>query len=639
MKTFEKIIDSVRLANGFEIDLDEGWNKLASSQFGGSPGRAFSELIQNAIDSYPSGTPWEKRRGEIDSTNYTVRITDYGEGMDTKRLELLATVGGTDKLGDESKIGRFGLGFISIFNPLLKTKKVTVMTRCEGQVVEMIFRVRDPYKKPDISLEVSDKTISFSTSVEVEFSDPGSVEKCLISARSSLSWYPSPMTINGTLFDSEWNKGKSGDYISFTESNLEGLIRKGCKWSNVALLCKYELVMNTYLTHFVNGGYNMKHDLNDYDAEHTPYIPDVDIVFNINNLTLVISRDSYYLDNYYRQARSALIKYLREFLATELRNRPCAKTVVGNHFIFRHELNEYLKRPWDHIYDLKENAFLRLLSEEPVYRINGRPGLHSLLSLRNMITPGIPFWYSTEKSNLRWLGGNFRHDFIVTPDDCYFFNNASVLFDRIFESVFGDVVNLDSITSDDQKIRDLIARGIVDKSALSPNCVIKGMKELTPLQKDTVAGLASLLDDPEIREVIGTSLHIPVSSITPVFFTISEEGAWLSTGLFDLQGKPVSDEYVSNFLQPPDNGFKNCFSGKKIHLLLGLNADHPIIHFLSTSASPHKEYFTLTYIAHELALCQKILVPFSPFYHQVKQKLAQEMRKVLMNNLLSQLNN
>jgi hypothetical protein len=34
-----------------------------------------------------------------------------------------------------------------------------------------------------------------------------------------------------------------------------------------------------------------------------------------------------------------------------------------------------------------------------------------------------------------------------------------------------------------------------------------------------------------------------------------------------------------------------------------------------------------------------MLVPYSPFYHLVKQKLAQDMRKALIRNLLSQLNN
>ncbi len=74
------------MPNGLEIDLDEGFVKLTERQFGGNPGRAFSELIQNAIDSYPNGTSWEERMGEISTGPNWISIADYGEGMSTDRL-------------------------------------------------------------------------------------------------------------------------------------------------------------------------------------------------------------------------------------------------------------------------------------------------------------------------------------------------------------------------------------------------------------------------------------------------------------------------------------------------------------------------------------------------------------------------
>lgn len=85
------------ISNGLAIDRDEAWRKLISHQFGGRPGRGFAELIQNAIDSYPSATPMEDRKGEIKSDSYKISITDYGEGLTRKRIELLCTLGGTDK--------------------------------------------------------------------------------------------------------------------------------------------------------------------------------------------------------------------------------------------------------------------------------------------------------------------------------------------------------------------------------------------------------------------------------------------------------------------------------------------------------------------------------------------------------------
>jgi hypothetical protein len=142
-----------------------------------------------------------------------------------------------------------------------------------------------------------------------------------------------------------------------------------------------------------------------------------------------------------------------------------------------------------------------------------------------------------------------------------------------------------------------------------------------------------------IKDIISKNLQIPVDSIKPVFFTIIEEGAYLSTGLFDEHGKPISNDFTSNILEKSVDKISNILKKKKIDLFLGLNLDHPFINYLVECTSPHKEYYTLTFLAHELSLCQKMLIPYSPFYHLVKEKLAQDMRRVLMKNLLNRAKN
>lgn len=88
------IIKEITLSQGMEIDVSEAWRKLISSQFGGSPGRGFGELIQNFLDSYPASTPWEERRGEIRTTKNEIILVDFGEGMNRQRLKLMLTLGG-----------------------------------------------------------------------------------------------------------------------------------------------------------------------------------------------------------------------------------------------------------------------------------------------------------------------------------------------------------------------------------------------------------------------------------------------------------------------------------------------------------------------------------------------------------------
>ena len=104
------------IADGLRIDLDEGWKKIISRQFGGSPGRGFGELIQNFLDSYLSSVPWNQRRGVITFGEHWVSLKDYGSGLDLNKIKLVTSMGGTDKHTDPNKIGKFGIGFFSIFN-------------------------------------------------------------------------------------------------------------------------------------------------------------------------------------------------------------------------------------------------------------------------------------------------------------------------------------------------------------------------------------------------------------------------------------------------------------------------------------------------------------------------------------------
>jgi hypothetical protein len=639
MEQNERIIGERILENGFEIDIDEGWNKLTNSQFGGTPGRAFSELIQNAIDSYPVGTPWQERKGEINTTLNSISITDWGEGMNSNRLSLLATAGGTDKSEDNNKIGQFGLGFISIFNPELETEQVDVITKCDGHTAELVFRVKDPKKRPEIKLRVLEETIKYSTKITIRFKNHYSVNQCIEYARKSLTYYPCTMLINGQLLKSVWLKDSPEPCMEFEENGCKGLIRKSNSWLNFKLLCKYEHITNTSLAGFITGCRNMKYNLEDYNNNSTPYIGDVEVLFNVDNLRLTISRDNYYLDWVYADAKNLLNRKLRYFLFMELQKRINLLVVMANQFIFRFEISDYIAdREAKEHYQKEENKLIKLLAETPVYRINGRPGLYSLRQLRNMLHQDLPFYYSPDHTNLRWLGGSFKHDFVVIPDECKIVSGAPMLFDYIFEAVYQDVVNLDTISGNQKKIQDLVKRGLVNKSALSPVFKILGSREISYKQNRLLEELQQILKQEEIIQMIGNNLQISIKSIKPIFFSVKDEGVYLSTGIFDIKGKPIGEEYLSNILCTADDNNAQKMN-KQVEILIGLNLEHPFIYYLTECKNPHRGYYALTYLSHELALCQKMLVPYSPFYHLVKEKLAQDMRKVLMNNLLKSIKN
>ena len=123
-----------------------------------------------------------------------------------------------------------------------------------------------------------------------------------------------------------------------------------------------------------------------------------------------------------------------------------------------------------------------------------------------------------------------------------------------------------------------------------------------------------------------------VSGIKGVFFELENRAVTIVTGIFDRKGRAVSDQedFTPN---PPDNLSVEPQEGNT--LLLGIHLKHPLIEHLIESTDPYRAYYTLAYLANELSLCQKMLVPYCPFYHLTKERLAADMRKALMNQLLS----
>jgi hypothetical protein len=641
MEPVNKILDTYVMPNGLEIDLDEGFVKLTERQFGGNPGRAFSELIQNAIDSYPNGTPWEERMGEISTGQNWISIKDYGEGMNTERLRLLITLGGSDKNNDPLKIGQFGMGFMSMFNRRLGTKEIVVKTRCEGETVQLVFKVKEQGKRPEISLDVIDEPIQYSTLIRAEFDNSHSMNDCLDHARKSLTYYPCKMKINGELFISIWEIYGNKNANLFTEESCRGLIRYGSDWDNITVLCKFERVMKTTLDHFITGGHNAHYNLEDFYIHGTPFIPNAEMILNADKLNLTISRDSFYLDYAYQDARGILIRNLKSYLLREIRNGCSTDLILANQFIFRREISSFLTNPDNFINNPSdENRLIEQLATISVYRINGRTGKYSLKELKRIKRADLPFYYSPERTNLRWLGGSFRHDYIVLPEQCHMNGGAAYFYDNLFSVIFKDIVNLDTIQGNQNKIVDLVNREIISKESLSPRSRIIGVKSLCQKEKCLLKEIDMLLADPVILNVIENNLHMRVKSIESAFFDMEEAGFRISSGLFDQSGKPLNEKFISNFLSPAEeneNRGHNHIQQAKI--LLGLNLKHPFIQYLLSVSDSQRNYYGLTYLAHELALCQKMLVPYSPFYHLVKQKLAQDMRKALIKNLLAQLKN
>ncbi|MBN1998278.1 ATP-binding protein [candidate division KSB1 bacterium] len=616
------IKEVLELAGGISVDLIEAWPKTISRQFGGDPGRGYPEILQNSIDSYDSSVPFHARRIEIITGVKTARMIDYGSGLSPHKLQLLLTLGGTDKDEDQNTIGQFGVGFASIFNPKLGTEWVKVTTKCNGSVVRMTFIVEDPQKPPRIKVDYPKEKIKYSTCVEVKFNNPYAVKKCMGSMEKVLEYYPYAISVNGKQYESAWRRAEKQKAWMFQESYCRGFITSQSWYSNVTLLCKYERVMTMSVDGFMTGGRNMKYNLD--DMENVPYVPNTKIVLNSDYFNLTISRDSFYLDYNWRLIKKDLEKTLKEYLGNKLDGNPNKQVVLANQYILRNEIKKYLRSQDD-----KAPLLVRKLAEAKVYQLLGDRRFYSLKDLFKKISTDTPLYYSVHKQNLQWLGGQFKHDFIVLPEHCHAGGGAPDFYGRLFGSVFIDVVNLDTVSSDPKKLQDLVQRGIVKEEHLSPKIKIVGEKMLNDREMRLLAEIGKLLTFHKVRQEIARNLCIPIRSIKPVFIDVQKTGALVSAGVLSSDGIPLSDNVISNFVAEQ----KSAQPSTEVDVLLGLALNHPFIKFLVESENPYRAYYSLTFVAHELALSQRLLVPYSQFYHLVKGRIAGGIRRALIESI------
>ncbi len=99
------------------------------------PLACFRELVQNAVDA--GSTEIDIRFGHEDG-RLVVDVDDYGEGMDRHIIDTrLTRLFSSSKEDDRTKIGRFGIGFVSVF--ALDPDVIRIDTSRSGEHWRVIF--------------------------------------------------------------------------------------------------------------------------------------------------------------------------------------------------------------------------------------------------------------------------------------------------------------------------------------------------------------------------------------------------------------------------------------------------------------------------------------------------------------------
>jgi hypothetical protein len=247
---------------------------------------------------------------------------------------------------------------------------------------------------------------------------------------------------------------------------------------------------------------------------------------NCNDLNVTISRDGFWLDWHFDHMIRSFTQALMPQLEAALLDRPDAQLLLANQYVFRNQIKAYLKACREGTPSANEGTVEArvsgLLADAKVYRLSGRRELHSLADLAGMLSPDTPFVFAPRQTNLRWLGGGFKHDFVVLPSPCTLHGGAPDFYDDLFGCLFENenTLNLDTIQHHPDRIRKLVERGIVDKAALMPKCKLIGQRRLTAEESRLCQELDAVLSHPDVRSAIARNLHMRIGRITSTFFDV-----------------------------------------------------------------------------------------------------------------------
>lgn len=121
----------------------------------------FRELVQNSIDAgSPQVEIWmEFERGEGHQGVISIHVDDFGEGMDEQIIDnQLTKLFASTKENDLTKIGKFGIGFVSVF--ALRPQGVLVHTGRAGEYWEVFFHEDRSFSKTQLDMPVEGTQIT-----------------------------------------------------------------------------------------------------------------------------------------------------------------------------------------------------------------------------------------------------------------------------------------------------------------------------------------------------------------------------------------------------------------------------------------------------------------------------------------------
>ncbi len=604
----------------YTVDAVKGYRKLASRMFANDVGRAFEELVSNAVDAYPPDLDREKVRVELAFGEKCASVTDWGEGMSLERVRCLLTLGGTDKGFSGDRIGRFGVGFFSLFDPDLQTAKVRVTTRCEDRQAEITFTVGDPAVPPAIEARALDEPLPYATRIEVTFRSARSPDVCKRWIEGKAGFYPYDITINNRKPLSIWKRGKHTRL--FDTGYIKGRIYSAVK-TEVRILCRYNY-LRTLIPDQIADECESEGGI---DFLEMPKLPELCVDLNCNHLNVILSRNSFPWDAAACRMAKELSSLLRGCLLRRLseenpRLQVRHSLVYANQYVFRRRLGRLARDIRGGRYVSDAASVECRLFEERLFTLEGKRGLFSLMDMCKLKTSGLPLFYCAEMHSVNWLNRRYRHDFVLVLSKYRPQGMPSDYVAKVFQAVFGGFqVDLDLIGRNPEWIRKLVEDGIIKAEDLASDLRLNSRPPSDPEEQRLLEELSAWLRRESVARVLRSNFQFRVQDVDLGLFEAKGRDANVLAAFFDHEDKLL--------VRPPKE------IDAEARLKIGLNAGNPLFQSLKWSRESNRAYYMLGLIVHELTMTQR-LVPHSCKFYYVKHNVETELMVALQAELMGE---
>lgn len=642
-----------KIIKGFKINSRNCVKKLAERQKG-DPANLISEVIDNLLDEYIiQNYPYSDRFIHVHSNEKDmISISNKCVGLSAEDLQNLKTIGGTAKKNAEQPLhGIRGIGVLTAVNPELVESLSITFFYIPIQAYRRILFYWDKECLYFDTVKPSSEENPFTCEYRLKLIKRDSLQRLECAIQSRLRYLPSPSYFNGKSIESIFSTCR---YSKTDKSHYVAISPKVYGDVDYEVLYGFKHIRSFYGTlTLIHGGYNKTdHSLDEYidgffnkrfptvyPKIEFPFVSSMRVICNSDNLNLTTSKEHIYLDydflSLIKFVKTAMLNYLLLDFDSLLDEH-----ILSNLYIFKRRLVGIMSMESINEDD-PEETFISKLLHKGIWQILNSNVAHSLKEVYTKIKEsGNPLFYSIRGNNLNFAYGRFQHDFILTVSRTLSARCNPAMFDYILAEVFtsDNLVNLDNIFYQPDKIKQLVDRGIVNEEDLFPRVQFKATRDLATDEVDFISAITGFFNQEQVKQIIGRILYFDIEQIKiGLYEVVNGDTGVLNASFFDAEGEFLLLSHVSNFKlfqdQPPgalvEEELELALPQK---IFLGLNRGSVELRYIIRNYSDQPIEYSLMYVCNQLVSTQKYIDPDSMLYYRIRNELLSEMWDYLIQN-------